>query len=244
MQIHELNPFTGTPSETDFLALDNGSETNKVPAIAVGVTTQMTQAEATAGTGTSSRVVTPSVFKSSVEALSESVAEKREVVVVSITSFSSLPKTVNNSNITAGMVAINAVFGNPSAQVGDWTVTTSNGSVQIAGTINGSTTLTLYLMKSKNGTSVSTIKGSNIYHFRKSVNIGAGAVVSVDLSDVVPSGKSIKGIVTATYGEYNLPYFEGSMFTYIYVIRGTTVQISNTASAWGTRIFEGYLIAE
>ena len=91
---------------------------------------------------------------------------------------------------------------------------------------------------------VSTIKGSNIYHFSKSVSIGANAVVNVDLSDVVPSGKSIKGIVTATYGGYNLPYIEGTKFTYIYTISATSLRISSTTSAWGARIFEGYLIAE
>lgn len=248
MQIHELNTFVGTPSATDYLAIDDGTETNKVPATALGVSTQMTQAEAEAGTVTAPRVVSPSVFKASVESLAETVAEtvaeKREVVVVAITSFSSLPKTVNDSNITSGMVVINAVFGNPSAQIGDWTATTSNGSVTLTGTISGSTTLTLYLMKSKSGTSTSTIKGSNIYHFSKSVTIGANAVVTVDMSDVIPSGKSIKGIVTATYGGYNLPYIEGTTFTYIYHIYATSLQISSTTSSWGARTFEGYLIAE
>ena len=244
MQIHELNSFVGTPSATDYLAIDDGTETNKVPATSLGVSTQMTQAEATAGTVTDPRVVTPAVFKSSVDSLAETVAEKREVVVVEIASFSSLPKNVNDSSITSGMVVINAVFGNPSAQIGDWTATTSNGSVRLTGTISGSTTLTLYLMKSKSGISTSTIKGSNIYHFSKSVNIGANTVVTVDLSDVIPSGKSIKGIVTATYSGYNLPYIEGTKFTYIYNVSATSVQISSTTSAWGTRTFEGYLIAE
>lgn len=244
MQIHELNTFSGTPSATDYLAIDDGSETNKVPATSLGVSTQMTQAEAEAGTITAPRVVSPSVFKASVESIAETVAEKREVVVVEIASFSSLPKTVNNSNIISGMVVINAVFGNPSAQIGDWTATTSNGSVSLTGTISGSTTLTLYLMKSKSGTSTSTIKGSNIYHFSKSVNIGANEVVTVDLSDVIPSGKSIKGIVTATYSGYNLPYIEGTKFTYVYNVYATSVRISSTTSAWGARTFEGYLIAE
>ena len=66
MQIHELNTFSGTPSATDYLAIDDGSETNKVPATALGVSTQMTQAEAEAGTVTDPRVISPSVFKSAV----------------------------------------------------------------------------------------------------------------------------------------------------------------------------------
>jgi hypothetical protein len=91
---------------------------------------------------------------------------------------------------------------------------------------------------------VSTIKGNNIYHFSKSVNLGANAVVEVNMADVIPSGKTIKGVFAAKYSNYNLPYIEGTKFTYIYSVVGTTIKISNTASAWGARTFEGYLIAE
>lgn len=65
MQIHELNSYTGTPGASDYLAIDDGTETTKVPATDLGVTTQMTQAEAEAGTVTDPRVISPSVFKSS-----------------------------------------------------------------------------------------------------------------------------------------------------------------------------------
>ena len=153
MQIHELNSFVGTPGAGDYLVIDDGSETTKVEAYNLGVTTQMTQAEATAGTVTDSRVVTPAVFKASVESLAETVAETvaelREVLVVEFSSFSSLPLTKTNSNITSDMVVVNSLLGTPSAQTGDWTVTTSNGYVSVAGDISGSTTLTLYLMKSR-----------------------------------------------------------------------------------------------
>ena len=153
MQIHELNTFVGTPSPTDYLAIDDGTETNKVPATALGVSTQMTQVEAEAGTVTDPRVVSPSVFKASVESLAETVAETvaetREVLVVTIASFSSLPHTITNANITSDMVVVNFVLGTPSAQTSDWTVTTVDGSVTITGSISGSTTATLYLMKSR-----------------------------------------------------------------------------------------------
>ena len=149
MQIHELNTFVGTPSPTDYLAIDDGTETNKVPATALGVSTQMTQVEAEAGTVTDPRVVSPSVFKASVESLAETVAETREVLVVTIASFSSLPHTITNANITSDMVVVNSVLGTPSAQTGDWTVTTADGSATITGSISGETSLTLYLMKSR-----------------------------------------------------------------------------------------------
>ena len=149
MQIHELNTFVGTPSPTDYLAIDDGTETNKVPATALGVSTQMTQVEAEAGTVTDPRVVSPSVFKASVESLAETVAETREVLVVTIASFSSLPHTITNANITSDMVVVNSVLGTPSAQTGDWTVTTADGSATITGSISSETSLTLYLMKSR-----------------------------------------------------------------------------------------------
>ena len=149
MQIHELNTFVGAPSATDYLAIDDGSETNKVPATSLGVSTQMTQAEAEAGTVTDPRVVSPSVFKASVESLAEAVAETREVLVVTVASFSSLPQTITNDNITEDMVVVNSVLGTPSAQTSDWTVTTADGSATVAGSISGSTTLTVYLMKSR-----------------------------------------------------------------------------------------------
>ena len=68
-------------------------------------------------------------------------------LVITITAFSSLPQTVTNSKITSDMVVVNSVLGTPSAQTGDWTWTTSDGSLTVTGSISGSTTLTLYLVK-------------------------------------------------------------------------------------------------
>lgn len=141
MQIHELDTYIGTPSETDFMAVDDGTETFKIPLPNVGVSTQMTLEEAEAGTETAPRVITPAVLNSFVT--------KESVLVVEVASFSSLPQTVTNANITEDMVVVNSVLGTPSAQTSDWTATTSNGSATVAGSISGSTTLTLYLMKSR-----------------------------------------------------------------------------------------------
>lgn len=81
----------------------------------------------------------------------QTAVEKSETLVIDIASFSSLPKTVSNSNIESDMVAVNMILGTPSAQTGDWTITTANGSFTISGTsaISGSTTATLYLTKSR-----------------------------------------------------------------------------------------------
>lgn len=78
------------------------------------------------------------------EAMAESVNELK-VIVITSSSFSSLPQTITDSSITANHVVINSVLSNPSAQTGDWTVTTSNGSLTISGSISGTTTVTLYL---------------------------------------------------------------------------------------------------
>ena len=70
-------------------------------------------------------------------------------LVVTSSSFSSLPQTLSNANLTANHVVINSVLSNPSAQTGDWTVTTSSGSLSISGSISGSTTITLYLIEQR-----------------------------------------------------------------------------------------------
>lgn len=147
MLISELNTFVGEPGPEDFLATDNGQETTKIPAGDLGVKTNMTKAEAIAGTSQEQRVIQPAVFKEAVEELAKGTFSK--VLVLDIAAFSSLPKTVTNENITSDMVVINSEFGTPEAQTADWTVTTSNGSLQITGTnaISGSTTLKLYLAR-------------------------------------------------------------------------------------------------
>lgn len=64
MQIHELDTFIGTTSDSTYLAIDDGTETNKIPATDLGITTEMTQAEAEAGTETAPRVISPAVLNS------------------------------------------------------------------------------------------------------------------------------------------------------------------------------------
>lgn len=67
MQIHELDSFAGTPSSTDYLAIDTGTNTLKIPSTTLGVSTSMTQAEATAGTSTAKRVISPKVLKDTID---------------------------------------------------------------------------------------------------------------------------------------------------------------------------------
>ena len=67
---------------------------------------------------------------------------------IGTTSSYALPITITNSDITANMEVIHSVLSNPSAQAGDWTVTTSDGSLTISGSQSlqaGATYITLYL---------------------------------------------------------------------------------------------------
>ena len=68
-------------------------------------------------------------------------------LVFDIASFSSLPKTITNNAITADHILSEVTLGTPSAQTGEWTVTTVAGSATISGSISGSTTLKLVLTK-------------------------------------------------------------------------------------------------
>ncbi len=109
MQIHELNSFAGAPGSTDYLAIDDGSETSKIP------------------------------------------MNEMSALVVPFSSFSSLPQSKSNAAITSDMIAVGWELSNPAAQAGDWTITTSNGSVQVSGDMaaSSSTTLKLYLMHAR-----------------------------------------------------------------------------------------------
>lgn len=75
-------------------------------------------------------------------------SERRMPFALTIESVSSLPVTKYLNGIKENMVCAGAVLSTPSAQVDDWTVTTSNGSVTISGTISGTTSLTIVLVPS------------------------------------------------------------------------------------------------
>lgn len=70
---------------------------------------------------------------------------QKGLIVVSLGTVSALPVTKSNANILADHVCVNYVLSRASAMGGDWTVTTANGSVTVDGTLNNSTTITLYL---------------------------------------------------------------------------------------------------
>lgn len=94
----------------------------------------------------------------------EKLAEiKNSYTTVTITTdeITSLPHTYSNANIKAYHTVVDAQLSSPSAQKSDWTVTFSDGSLTISGTMSStegaSTTLTLKLAKGEAGVA-STVK--------------------------------------------------------------------------------------
>jgi len=141
-----------TPSESDIpifqqlatdaanaaLAAENAQEaTEQIVSTYEQIPTKVSTLESNVGT-----------LQDNVEALGTKTG-KLEALVIDCGTVSSLPKTVTDANIEDDMVVVNSEIGTPSAQTGDWTVTTSAGSLTVSGTISGSTTLKLYLMKSR-----------------------------------------------------------------------------------------------
>lgn len=71
--------------------------------------------------------------------------ERKSPLYLNCGTVSSLPVTRSGNAINQNMICTKAELGTPSAQTGDWTVTTADGSVTIDGTISGSTTVKLVL---------------------------------------------------------------------------------------------------
>lgn len=128
MQIHELDTYIGTPSETDFMAVDDGTETFKIPLPNVGVSTQMTLAEAEAGTVTEPRVISPAVFKSAVDSLVEAVAAltvvtgtKTQSVVAGTAGSFYVTLPVPSGYRVIGVVGFNVSYSECSINTCEWT---------------------------------------------------------------------------------------------------------------------------
>lgn len=77
-------------------------------------------------------------------------------VSFTISDVTSLPVTVYNADITADMEVVESLLTNPEAIRSDLTVTTSDGSVSISGTISGTTDIGLRLVRCKTVTPSST----------------------------------------------------------------------------------------
>ena len=74
---------------------------------------------------------------------------KDRALEITLSSVSSLPQTVSNANVESDMVVIKSYLSNPAAQTEEWSVSTSNGSLTVSGSISGTTNITLYLLKKR-----------------------------------------------------------------------------------------------
>lgn len=82
-----------------------------------------------------------------VREISNNALDSAGIVVVTVNNFNSLPQTISDDRIDKDHVVLNSVLTNPAVQTSEWTVLTQDGSLNISGSINGTTSLTLYLGK-------------------------------------------------------------------------------------------------
>lgn len=204
-QIHQLGDFSGTPGDGDYLAIDNGSTTNKIVMkdAVEAITAQKNRiwyGKSSTAASTTAKVVTcpdfvlkegetiavkftnkntataPTLNVNSTGAVAIKTASGSTaslagiwaagtvviftydgtnwiitdivgngLIVVTKTGVSSLSTTITDEAITSRHVLVSHILSNPAAQTGDWTVTTSNGSLSISGSISGTTDITLVL---------------------------------------------------------------------------------------------------
>lgn len=73
--------------------------------------------------------------------------EEARPLQINLGTISSLPVSVTNDKIVAEHIVkpSDCLLSNPSAQASDWTVTTSDGTLSVSGSISGSTTATIWL---------------------------------------------------------------------------------------------------
>ncbi len=90
-----------------------------------------------------------SVSFSQIAKIVASTIQGLETLVLTTASFSGLPQTITDDRINSNHIVVKSILSNPGVQTGEWTITTTNGSLTISGSINGSTTLTLYLNMAK-----------------------------------------------------------------------------------------------
>lgn len=75
-------------------------------------------------------------------------ALENKILTINIGAISSLPQSFSSAKITSDMVVLNIVWGNPSAVGSNITWTTSNGRIDLSGTLIDTTTASLTLGKS------------------------------------------------------------------------------------------------
>ena len=176
MRIKDL-PSATTTDGTDYIATDDaikGTRKATLEDVAVAFAGSddlaaglITEREAATGSSSTDYILvydpsddavykaTKSLFLAGVNNSITNLA-KYECIRATTTAFSSLSQTFNAIGVTADMVVLGYSLSNPAAQTGAWTITTAADKFTVAGSISGSTTLTLVLAKPSDDVTATT----------------------------------------------------------------------------------------
>lgn len=207
MQIHELPAFSGTPGASDYLAIDNGTITQKIGADELGITTEMTQAEAVAGTVTDPRVITPAVYNAALRAIfptmtaaeldAGTVTDPR--VIAPDVLRAAIDAVISDAVQQATDAATAAVLDEMTIRAGDAIIIRSVGSAQYPGKWASTTALRFFLPFSKPITATSvTVTGTFIVSCAGktlTATIGTGCSAT---ADIVNAGVGVVVTFTST----------------------------------------------
>lgn len=91
-------------------------------------------------TATSSDILSGVTAYAGGQKITGTASRWERVLVLTKTGVSSLPTTITDANITADMVVVQHTLSAPYTQTGDWTVTTSAGSLTISGSMGSTAT--------------------------------------------------------------------------------------------------------
>lgn len=141
-------------------------------------------------------------------------------------SITSLPATFQDVDIKSTMYLAQAEMSNPAAQTGDWTITTADDSINIDGSLNGSTTLKLLLANTANNAIVHKQYAiTELPYSASDMDITADMVVSEawitngrQLSDLTITTSDGGLVISGTYSEsftIDLILIEKNPITYI-----------------------------
>ena len=181
------------------------------------------EADTIIGSSTFEGVITAAVE----EAVAAALTDTNPVLVVNISSITSLPYTVENAAITADAVCLRMTLGTPSAQLSDWTFTTSEGSLTISGTLSGTTSAVLYMVDTT--TPMETVEVDFSAISSLPVTSSYNAAITADMVCVgytvgTPSAQLSDWTITTTAGYVTVSgTVSGTTTLVLYLAKGRTI---------------------
>jgi hypothetical protein len=125
------------------------SDSQEIPVVDNGSTVKATMAQIkdfVAGGLANLKTTVKTSIVGAINEIFDMAVDNRDLEVTK-SAVSSLPTTITAAEITSDMIVKQGdiSLSNVSAMVGEWTITTTSGSVTISGSISGTTDITLYL---------------------------------------------------------------------------------------------------